>query len=115
MIEAALILGLGTLVAGVALAAALRFLPSVRLQIVGLAVLAVILPLVAVLASGWVMFHMHADVKILAVSAAAALSAVIGALLLAGWILRPLERLRGISAQLAGGSLEVRAPNRRAA
>ncbi len=110
MIEVAVILGLGTLAAGVAAAAMLRFLPSVRLQLAGLALLAVILPLVAVLASGWVMFHMHDDVKILSVSAAAALSAVLGALLLGGWILRPLERLRGISARLAGGELNVRAP-----
>jgi signal transduction histidine kinase len=110
VIEVAVILGLGTLAAGVAAAAALRLLPSLRLQLAGLALLAVILPLAAVLASGWVMFHMHDDVKILSVSAAAALSAVIGALLLAGWILRPLERLRGTSARLAGGELNARAP-----
>ena len=109
MIEVAIILGLATLAAGVAAAAALRLLPSVRLQLAGLALLAVILPLTAVLASGWVMFHMHDDVKILSVSAAAALSAVVGALLLGGWILRPLERLRGTSARLAGGELNARA------
>jgi signal transduction histidine kinase len=110
MIEVAIILGLGTLAAGLAAAAVLRLLPSVRLQLAGLALLAVILPLTAVLASGWVMFHMHDDVKILSVSAAAALSAVIGALLLGGWILRPLERLRSASGRLAGGDLKARAP-----
>jgi signal transduction histidine kinase len=109
VIEVAIILGLATLAAGVVSAAALRLLPSVRLQLAGLALLAVILPLTAVLASGWVMFHMHDDVKILSVSAAAALSAVVGALLLGGWILRPLERLRGTSARLAGGELKARA------
>jgi signal transduction histidine kinase len=110
MIEVAIILGLGTLVAGLAAAAVLRLLPSLRLQLAGLALLAVILPLAAVLTSGWVMFHMHDDVKILSVSAAAALSAVIGALLLGGWILRPLERLRSTSSRLAGGDLKARAP-----
>jgi signal transduction histidine kinase len=110
MIEVAVILGLGTLATGLAAAAALRLLPSVRLQLAGLALLAVILPLAAVLTSGWVMFHMHDDVKILSVSAAAALSAVIGALLLGSWILRPLERLRSASRQLAGGDLKARAP-----
>jgi signal transduction histidine kinase len=110
VIEVAVILGLGTLAAGVAAAAALRLLPSLRLQLAGLALLAVTLPLAAVLTSGWVMFHMHADVKILSVSAAAALSAVIGALLLGGWILRPLERLRGTSVRLARGELNARAP-----
>jgi signal transduction histidine kinase len=109
MIDVAVVLGFATLAVGVVVAAALRLLPSVRLQLVGLALLAVILPLAAVLTSGWVMFHMHDDVKILSVSAAAALSAVVGALLLGGWILRPLERLRGTSARLAGGELSARA------
>ena len=44
------------------------------------------------------MFHMRDDAKILAVSSAAALSAVVGALLLARWIVKPLERLRAASA-----------------
>jgi len=110
VIEVALILGLATLAAGVGAAAALRLLPSVRLQLAGLALFAVVLPLAAVLASGWVMFHMHDDVKILTVSAAAALSAVIGAVLLGRWILKPLERLRGASGRLAGGELTARAP-----
>ncbi len=110
MIQVAVILGLGTLAAGLVAAAALRLLPSVRLQLAGLALLAVILPLVAVLTSGWVMFHMHDDVKILSVSTAAALSAVIGALLLGSWILRPLERLRDASRLLAVGDLKARAP-----
>jgi signal transduction histidine kinase len=109
VIEVAVILVLGTLAVGVAAAAALRLLPSVRLQLAGLALLAVILPLTAVLASGWVMFHMHDDVKILSVSAAAALSAVVGALVLGAWILGPLERLRGTSARLARGELNARA------
>jgi signal transduction histidine kinase len=82
----------------------------VRLQLTGLTVLAVALPLVAVLTSGWVMFHMHDDVKILAVSAASALSAVIGALLVARWIVGPIDQLRLASRQLATGDLAARAP-----
>src|SRR6476659_9141340 len=70
VIEVALVLGLLTLVAGVAAALGLRLLPSLRLQLAALAVLAVLLPLGVVLASGWVMFHMHDDVKILTVSVA---------------------------------------------
>jgi signal transduction histidine kinase len=107
--EVALVLAFATLAAGVVLAFALRLLPTVRLQLVGLALLAVALPLGGVLASGWVMFHMHDDAKILAVSTAAALSAVVGALLLAHWIVAPLESLRSASAQLAAGDLSVRA------
>jgi signal transduction histidine kinase len=109
MIDVALVLGLVTLTAGVGAAAMLRLLPTVRLQLAALALLAVVLPLAAVLASGWVMFHMHDDVKILAVSAASALSAVIGALLLGRWIRQPLERLRDASSRLAGGELMARA------
>ena len=112
MIEVAAVLALTTLAAGVAAAAAIRVLPSVRLQLTALALLAVTLPLGSVLASGWVMFHMHADVKILTVSAASALSAVIGALLVARWILGPLDRLRSVSAELAAGELAARAPLR---
>jgi len=56
------------------------------------------------------MFHMHDDAKILAVSSAAALSAVVAALLLARWILAPLDRLRAVSAELAAGDLAARAP-----
>jgi len=108
--EAAVLLAFGTIAVGVAAALALRLLPTVRLQLAGLALLAVVLPLGGVLASGWVMFHMHDDAKILAVSSAAAFSAVAAALLLARWIVRPLDRLRAASAELAAGDLSARAP-----
>jgi signal transduction histidine kinase len=110
MTEVALLLAATTVAAGLAIAFAIRFLPTVRLQLSGLALLAVVLPLVAVLASGWVMFHMHDDAKILSVAVASAASAVVAALLLGRWILKPLERLRGVSAELAAGDLAARAP-----
>jgi signal transduction histidine kinase len=109
MIEVTLTLAGVTLIVGIGAALCLRLLPTVRLQVTGLALLAVVLPLAAVLTSGWVMFHMHDDAKILAVSSAAALSAVVGALLLGRWIVGPLERLRDISGELAGGDLAARA------
>jgi signal transduction histidine kinase len=107
--EAALLLAAATLAAGIAVAFLIRLLPRLRFQLAGLALLAVVLPLVAVLASGWVMFHMEDDAKILSVAAASALSAVVAALLLARWILGPLDRLRDASAELASGDLTVRA------
>jgi two-component system, OmpR family, sensor histidine kinase SaeS len=110
VIEVAVFLVLGTIAAGVVAALLLRLLPTVRLQLAGLALLAVVLPLGGVLASGWVMFHMQDDTKILAVSSAAALSAVVAALLLARWIVAPLDRLRAASAELAAGTLSARAP-----
>ena len=113
MIEIAVILALSTLVIGVGAALLVRWLPTLRLQLVGLTVLAVVLPLGAVLASGWVMFHMHDDVKILAVSAASALSALIGALLVARWIVEPLDDLRATSKRLASGDLGARLPEGR--
>jgi signal transduction histidine kinase len=89
---------------------ALRLLPTVRLQLGGLALIAVLLPLLAVLLSGLVMFHMGDDVKILAVAAAAAAAAVGAALALGSSVARRVERLRAASALLAGGELAARAP-----
>ena len=110
MIELAILLALGTLAVGVLAALLLRLLPALRLQLAALALLAVILPLAGVLASGSVMFEMHADTEILTVSSAAALSSVLAALLLARWIRAPLDRLRAASARLAAGDLSSRAP-----
>ena len=110
MIQSGLVVALATLAVGLAIAFALRGLPTLRLRLVGLAVLAVCLPLVVVLASGWVMFHMGDDVKILAVSAASASVALVAALVIAGSIERPIERLARAAAELAGGDLAARAP-----
>jgi signal transduction histidine kinase len=110
MIGTALLVALATLAVGLVLAYLLRLLPSVRLQLAGLAFLAVLLPLGAVLLSGWVMFHMGEDVKILAVTAASALTAVVAALVLARSIAGSLDRVRAASVQLAGGDLQARAP-----
>lgn len=110
MTDVALILAACTLAVGTGAALAVRLLPSVRLQLTALAFLAVTLPLCAVLASGWVMFHMHDDLKILAVSAASAFSAVAGALLVARFIIRPIDNLRAAARRVAGGELAARAP-----
>jgi signal transduction histidine kinase len=106
----AVVVALGTLVAAVIVAIGLRALPTVRLQLAGLAFAAVVLPLGAVLASGWVMFHMGDDVKILAVTAASALTAIVAALVVARSIANSVDRVREASAELARGNLEARAP-----
>ena len=110
MIESAALVAAATLAVGLALAYLLRLLPTVRLQLAGLAFLAVLLPLGAVLLSGWVMFHMGEDVKILAVTAASALTAVVAALVLARSISESIERVRSASVEMARGDLEARAP-----
>jgi signal transduction histidine kinase len=107
----ALAVALGTLVAAFAATLGLRLLPTVRLQLAGFAFLAVLLPLVAVLLSGWVMFHMGDDVKILGVASASAAAAVGAALVLGTSIVQRIDRLRRTSAALAAGDLTVRAPD----
>ena len=109
MIQLALIVALATLGVGLAVALLLRLLPTVRLQLAGFAFLAVVLPLAAVLLSGWVMFHMGDDVKILAVASASAAAAVIVALLLARGLVGRIDELRASSAALAAGDLTARA------
>ena len=109
MIQLALVVAAATLVVGVVAALALRRLPSVRLQLAALALLAVTLPLAAVFLSGWAMFHMGDDVKILAVAAASASVAVGASLLVAQTIARRITSLRDASTELAAGNLQVRA------
>ena len=110
MFGTAIAVGLLTLAVGLVAVVLLRLLPSLRLQLAGLAALAVCLPLASVLLSGWVAFHMGDDVKILAVSAASAAVAVVAALLLGRSIVQSVERVRDASASLAAGDLTVRAP-----
>jgi signal transduction histidine kinase len=110
VIGLALVVAAATLATGFAGVLVLRRLPTVRLQLAAFGLLAVALPLAAVLLSGWVMFHMGDDVKILAVAAGAAAVAVGVALALAASITRRVESLSNASGRLASGDLAVRAP-----
>jgi signal transduction histidine kinase len=110
MIELALVVAAVSLATGLVVALALRRAPTVWLQLAGLAVLSVSVPLAAVLTSGWVMFHMGADRKILAVAAGSAAAAVIAALGLARSITWSIRRVSNASAELAAGDLSARAP-----
>jgi len=110
MIQLALIVAAGSLAAGLVLALLLRHAPTVGLQLAGLALIAVCVPLAAVLLSGWVMFHMGADVKILAVAAGSATAAVFAAFVLARSITTSLRRVGAASQTLAAGELSTRAP-----
>jgi len=84
----------------------LTLLPTARLQLIAF----VLLPIWLVFFSGWVMFHMGDDVKILAVASAAASAAVAAALVIGTSLARRIERLRTASARLAAGDLSARAP-----
>lgn len=110
MIGTAVAVGVATLGVGLVAVALLRALPTLRLQLTGLAALSVCLPLASVLFSGWVAFHMGDDVKILAVSAASATVAVVAGLVLARSIVDSVDRVRDASHQIAAGNLAVRAP-----
>lgn len=110
MIWSALVIATATFAAGLLLAKGLRALPTLRLQVAGLALLAVCLPLAAVFLSGLVMFHMGDDVKILALSVAAAAVAVVAGLWLARSIADSIDGVRTASARLAEGDLRVRVP-----
>ena len=110
MIQLAVIVGIGSLAAGLLLAYSLRRAPTVGIQLSGLALIAVWVPLAAVLLSGWVMFHMGADLKILAVAAGSATAAVFAAFVLARSITGSLRRVGAASHALAAGDLSVRAP-----
>ena len=112
MIQFALAVSLGTLAAGIPFALALRMLPTVRLQLAGLALLAVGLPLAAVTLGGLVMFHMHDDVKILAVAAASASTALAAALLLGGHIAWRIRGLEAAAEELSAGELKRGADDR---
>jgi len=109
VIQLALIVAASTLAAGLVGGLAVRLLPSVRARLAGLALLAVALPLVAVLLSGVAMFHMGADVVILAVAAASSTVSVAAALLVGRSITAPVDQLRAVSGALAQGDLSARA------
>ena len=110
MIAFAFVVALATLAAGLVAAMALRRLQTLRRQLAGLALVATLLPLAAVVLSGLVMFDSGHDVVLLAAAAASSTVALLAALLLARAIARPVERLRATSAALAGGDLGARAP-----
>jgi signal transduction histidine kinase len=105
----AVLVAVATLAAGLAASLLLRQLPTVRLQIAGLALLAVLLPLAAVVLSGVVMFESGHDLTILAVAVGSSTAALVGALALGRSIVKPIEKIEATSAALARGDLAARA------
>jgi len=110
VIALAAVVAAATFLVGCAAALVVRRLPSLRLRISGLALLAVVLPLAAVSLSGVVMFEQGHDVVLLGVAAASALVAAGAALLVVTSITRPIARLRVASSAVARGDLSARAP-----
>ena len=86
--------GIGAILLGTLAAFALRSLRSVRLQLIGLALVAVILPLGAVLVSGLVMFHMGDDAVFVFITCAVTSIGLLGAFCLGS---QPRQPPRGHS------------------
>jgi two-component system, OmpR family, sensor histidine kinase SaeS len=99
-----------TLGIGLVATLAMTLLPTARLQLTAFALVAVLLPIWVVFFTGWAMFHMGDDVKILAVASAAASAAVAVALTIGTSLARRIDRLRAAAARLAAGDLSARAP-----
>jgi signal transduction histidine kinase len=102
--------GIGALTVGTVAALLLRALRSVRLQLMGLALVTVLLPLGSVLVSGLVMFHMGNDADFIFITGLVTASGLLGAFLLARNIVAPLDVMRLASQKLAAGDLGARAP-----
>jgi signal transduction histidine kinase len=102
--------GVATLLIGTVAALLLRSLRSVRQQLIGLALVTVILPLGAVLVSGLVMFHMGNDADFIFITGVVTTSGLLGAFVLARNIVSPLDTIRRASLRLAAGDLGARAP-----
>jgi signal transduction histidine kinase len=109
VIIVALVVASATFAAGLTMALLVRRLPTVRAQLAGLALLGVALPLAAVLLSGVAMFHMGADVVILAVTAASSTVTLLVAMLVARSISTSVRRLAETSQRFAVGDLAARA------
>ncbi|MEZ5102167.1 MAG: HAMP domain-containing sensor histidine kinase [Thermoleophilia bacterium] len=109
MIWLAIAVSLATVAVGIGAALVLRVLPTVRVQLVALALLATGLPLGAILFSGLVMLsHDHAPIVLVGLGSSAA--GLAAALLLGSSIMRRVDRLGEASSALASGDLAARAP-----
>jgi signal transduction histidine kinase len=106
----ALVVATATLLLGLVTALVLRRVPTLRLQLAGLGLLAVVLPLAAVSVSGAVMFSSGHDIVLLLVAAGASTAAIAAALVLGRSIGGRIERLSAATQALARGDLAARAP-----
>lgn len=111
MIEFALIVLAGALLAGFAATAIVLRLRSFRARTIGALLVAAALPLVVVLASGLVMFESDHDFVVLAVVAGSATVAVGAAIALLRGIGGPLDGLGRAAHEIAAGDLSARAPH----
>ncbi|MGB0872267.1 MAG: HAMP domain-containing sensor histidine kinase [Solirubrobacterales bacterium] len=109
MIGPALIVLGGVLLVGLVATSAIMRLRSIKTRTVGALLLATLLPLVTVVASGIVMFESAHDLEVLAVVGGTTVVAMAAAVLLLRGILAPLDSLTEIAHDVAAGDLTARA------
>jgi signal transduction histidine kinase len=109
VITFAVAVALATLAVGLAATLLFRRLPTLRLELAALALLGVV-PLVAVLLSGAVMFKSGHDFTVLAVAVSASTAALAASLFLGRTISNAIDRLRAAATAITGGDLRARAP-----
>ena len=109
MITVALLVAVATLLAGLAVAFLAGRLPSLRGQIIAVALAAVALSLGAVMLGGALMLSSVRDVTVLAALVAAGVSALAGAWLIGRRLLTPLAELRHATQRIADGDFSARA------
>lgn len=109
MIGPALIVLASVLFAGVVFTALIMQLRSIRKRTFGALLLAAILPLATVIATGIVMFESKHDLEVLAIVGGTTVVAMIAAVLLLRGILAPLDGLTRTAHEVAAGDLTARA------
>ncbi|MFN8109148.1 MAG: HAMP domain-containing sensor histidine kinase [Thermoleophilia bacterium] len=109
MISEVLMIAAATAVSGLCAAALVVRGRTLRRQLLGVAVLGVIVPLLAVLGSGLLMLS-HRDLQVLGIACLAGLVSVGGALLLGRRVGAQIAALRAAPAAVAAGDLSARAP-----
>lgn len=109
MIGPALIVLGAVLLVGLAATAVIMRLKSIKSRTIGALLLATLLPLVTVVASGIVMFESAHDFKVLAIVTGTTVVAMAAAVLLLRGILAPLDSLTETAHEVAAGDLTARA------
>lgn len=98
-----------SLAAGGIAAACIRRMPTLRSQLIALALVCASIPLAAVLATGVLMFESHDDLVLLAVVSGAAAAVLVGGITVARGIAARVRTLRAAPDAITAGDLSARA------
>lgn len=110
MISFAAVVLLAALAAGFAATAIVMRMHSIRARTIGALLVTAALPLLAMLASGLIMFESEHDIVVMAVVVGTTLVALGAAILLLRGIATPIDALNATAHEIAAGDLAARAP-----